>query len=392
MPYGQRTMQWSFALRASRACLPVLGLLLACSSSSAPASSETGSGGAGAAGAAGASSASSAAGATNHTGGGGVSSAGGGVSASAGSGGASAGAAGTSTAGSGGLGGTSANGGASAAPFGPIKCTPGTDGDGKHELPSTAANPPEWTLGAGITAGKVTASASFASTTYNQHFPYWIYTSANYVSGMPAIFLLFGDGNQFLTDFHAATVLDNLTAAHALPPTVALFIDPPSDGDRVMTYDPPTEKYTDFLFNEILPQAIFGKYSISRDPEAWSLVGYSASGGQGWEVLWNRPNDFHKFVGDNTSFGAATTYGVDWVQVIKAAPARTLRASLLTSTNDLSDQRGMWYVINQNVAADLAAKGNQWRLMLGTGMHYPPVDGEHDFPNALRWMFQGCAF
>lgn len=331
----------------------------------------------------------------NSSGGAGGSTAGAGGTAASGGGNTAAGSAGTA-AGTGGNGGSAGTGGSSAgaggAPFGPLKCTPGTDGDGKHDLPSTATAPPEWTLGAGVAAGKVTASASLASTSYNQHFPYWIYTSADYVSGMPAIFLLFGDGNQFLTDFHAATVLDNLTASHALPPTVALFIDPPSDGDRVMTYDPPTEKYTDFLVNEILPQVIFGKYSISRDPEAWSLVGYSASGGQGWEVLWNRPNDFHKFVGDNTSFGAATTYGVDWVQVIKAAPARALRVSLLTSTNDLSDQRGMWYVINQNVAADLADKGNQWRLMLGTGMHYPPVDGEHDFPSALRWMFQGCRF
>ncbi|HEY4102641.1 MAG TPA: alpha/beta hydrolase-fold protein, partial [Polyangiaceae bacterium] len=309
----------------------------------------------------------------------GVSNAGsGGASANAGSGGIANGeSAGTSS------GGASGSAGAAAAPFGPIHCLPGTDGDGKHDLAASASDPLEWTLSAGATAGKITPSVSFASTTYNQHFPYWIYTSANYVAGMPAIFLLFGDGNQFLTDFHAATVLDNLIATHALPPTVALFIDPPSDGDRVATYDPPTDEYTNFLFNEILPQVIFGKYSVSRDPEAWSIVGYSASGGQGWEVLWNRPDDFHKFVGDNTSFGAAITYGVDWVKVIAAAPARTLRVSLLTSTNDLSDQRGMWYVINQNVAADLADKGNPWRLMIGTGMHYPPLDGEHDLPNAL---------
>jgi enterochelin esterase family protein len=305
---------------------------------------------------------------------------------------AAAGAAAGGNAGSAGALGSAGTGGSAAAPFGPIVCSPGTNGDGKHDLPASTTNPPEWTLGAGVIAGKLTDKVSFASPSYNQHLPYWVYTSANYVNGAPAIFLLFGDGNQFLTDFHAATVLDNLTAAKDLPPTVALFIDPPSDGDRVQTYDPPNDKYTNFLFNEILPSVVFGKYSIARAPEAWSIVGYSASGGQGWEVLWNRPNDVHKFIGDNTSFGAATTYGVDWVQVIKAAPARTLRVSLLTSTNDLSDQRGMWYVINQNVAADLADKGNEWRLMLGTGMHYPPLDGEHDFPNALRWMFQGCKF
>jgi enterochelin esterase-like enzyme len=278
-----------------------------------------------------------------------------------------------------------------AATFGALVCAPGTDGDGKHDL-ATTGDPPEWTLQAGVKAGTVTSTVSFKSTIYNLHFPYWVYTSAKYVPGAPAIFLLFGDGAEFLSDFHAATVLDNLTAAHDLPPTVALFIDPPSDGDRVMTYDPPTDKYTRFLFEEILPAAVIGKYSVSRDPNAWSIVGYSASGGQGWEVLWNRPDDFHKFVGDNTSFGAATTYGVSWVDVIKNAPARILRVSLVTSTNDLSDQRGQWLVFNTDVAADLAAKGNQWRLEVGTGQHYPPLDGEHDLPNALRWMWRGCSF
>jgi enterochelin esterase-like enzyme len=376
-------MQQSLALGARSILIATLGAgVIACGSASASATNSESTAGAG--------------GTPSSAGTGGASAGSGGSAGSAvaqagsnASGSGSGGMAGApGTAGAGG----SAAGAGGASPFGPIHCLPGANGDGKHDLPASATNPAEWTLQTGATAGKVTDKVSFASTSYNQHFPYWVYTSANYVSGMPAIFLLFGDGNQFLTDFHAATVLDNLTAAKDLPPTVALFIDPPSDGDRVQTYDPPTDKYTNFLFNEILPSVIVGKYSISRDPEAWSLVGYSASGGQGWEVLWNRPDDFHKFVGDNTSFGAATTYGVDWVQVIKDAPVRTLRVSLLTSTNDLSDQRGMWYVINQNVAADLAAKGNEWRLMLGTGMHYPPTDGEHDFPNALRWMFQGCTF
>jgi hypothetical protein len=56
------------------------------------------------------------------------------------------------------------------------------------------------------------------------------------------------------------------------------------------------------------------------------------------------------------------------------------------------DQRGSWYVFNQNVNTVLASKGAEWRFVVGTGMHSPPTDGEHDFPNALRWMFQGCAF
>jgi hypothetical protein len=52
----------------------------------------------------------------------------------------------------------------------------------------------------------------------------------------------------------------------------------------------------------------------------------------------------------------------------------------------------MWLVINKDVAADLDAKGNEWRLEIGSGPHDPPTDGEHDLPNALRWLWRGCSF
>jgi enterochelin esterase-like enzyme len=284
----------------------------------------------------------------------------------------------------------------------PAFCTPSDAGDGKYTLTGDAA-PPEWQLMPGVTAGKLTPSASFLSPTFGLHFPYIIYTSANYVPSRPAIFLVFGDGiSTYLADngFHAATVLDNLTAAGDVPPTVALFIDPPSDGGdpatvRVATYDPPTEKYPTFLMTEIIPQVITGKYSVSSDPDAWALVGYSASGGQGWNDIWKLPDNFHKFIGNSASYGAANVamYGnVDWVSIISSSPKRDIRASNTTCLNDLMDQRGSWLTIITNVATALSAKGNPWRLMIGPNGHYPPIDGERDFPDSLRWMFQGCKF
>jgi enterochelin esterase-like enzyme len=287
---------------------------------------------------------------------------------------------------------------AASAPF----CNPGDAGDGKYTLTGDAA-PPEWKLMPGVTAGKLTPSASFLSATFGLHFPYIIYTSANYVSGQPAVFLVFGDGiSTYLADsgFHAATVLDNLTASGDIPPTVALFIDPPSDGGdpatvRVATYDPPTDKYPTFLMTEIIPQVITGKYSVSTDPDAWALVGYSASGGQGWNDIWKLPDNFHKFIGNSASYGAANVamYGnVDWVTIISSSPKRDIRASNTTCLNDLMDQRGSWLTIITNVAMALSAKGNPWRLMIGPNGHYPPIDGERDFPDSLRWMFQGCKF
>jgi hypothetical protein len=290
-----------------------------------------------------------------------------------------------------------ANGAADAqAPF----CNPGDAGDGTYTLGTT--DPPEWKLAAGVTAGKLTPTASFLSTTFGLHFPYTVYTSTNYSAGHPAIFLVFGDGiSTYLNGgFHAATVLDNLTASGAIPPTVALFVDPPSDGGdpatvRVATYDPPTDKYPTFLMTELIPQVITGKYSISDDPDAWALIGYSASGGQGWNDIWKLPDNFHKFIGNSASYGAANVamYGnVDWVSIIASSPMRDIRASNTTCLNDLMDQRGSWLTIITNVYKALVAKGNHARIETGPNGHYPPVDGERDFPNSLRWMFQGCKF
>jgi len=398
---GLANLSWLFVSVALAAAQ------LACGSSSDAPASSSAAGSAGLPGAAGAAGSSAGAGAPAAGAAGQASAGTAGTIGSAGTGGNAGSSGSAGTAGTLGISGSA--GASGAAPFGVLKCNPTGSGDGKQTLVGGEGSPApaEWTLKAGVTAGTVTLSASFASQSYLTdmyqakvlHFPYWIYTSANYVPGKPAILLLMGDGNQFLTQFHFATVLDNLSAAGDLPPTVALFVDPPTDGQRVLTYDPPTDTYTKFLFDELLPSVVFGKYTVSRDPNAWAVVGYSASGGQGWKVLWNRPDDIHKFIGFNTSFGAATTYNVNWVSLVSAAPARPqLRVSLLTSSKDIGapqgdpDPRGDWQAINTNMAMTIAAKGGQSRLMIGAGKHYEPVDGEHDLPNALRWTFQGCSF
>lgn len=275
-----------------------------------------------------------------------------------------------------------------------IVCNPGTGGNGIENVAQTGlqTDPPEWQLGAGVKAGTLTASASFLSKIYGQHFPYRIYASANVVKGQPAVFMTYGDGGTYISGFHTPTVLDNLTAAGDVPPTVALFIDPPSDGDRVQTYDPPTDKYSRFLLEEIVPAVIEPVYTISKDPAAWATGGYSASGEQGWTVLWTT-DKFHKFFGHDASFGAAPTYGVDWAKTIAAAPARDLRVSLVVADvgKDLVDQRGDWTLINEGVANALASKGDAYRLIIGPGDHGGPAS-QRDFPAALRWGFRGCKF
>jgi enterochelin esterase family protein len=289
-----------------------------------------------------------------------------------------------------GMGGSAGTGGST----GRLICNRGTNGNGQSRL-TTTGDPPEWTLKAGVTAGKLTSKSSFLSTVYGKHFPYVVYSTANYVAGRSATLLVFGDGGQYLSDFHAQAVLDNLSAASDIPPTVGLFIDPPSDGDRVQTYDPPSDKYPTFLVSEIIPSVITGKYSVSTDPGAWVVVGYSASGGQGWNVVWKKPDTFHNFIGHSASVGAANVamYGnVNWVEIVNDSPKHDLRVSLTTCDHDLTDFRGSWETILTNLFNGLTTKGNDTRLVVGPNGHSPPIDAERDFPASLRWMFQGCKF
>lgn len=334
---------------------------------------------------------------------GGQSGAGGTGGVDAGSGGSSGGSGGAP--GTGGSGGLPATDGAAGAPGpdgsvdggsgmpGQLVCNPGTEGNGVRTVTSTT-NPPEWTLKPGVTAGTVTASVNFPSTVYGggYTFPYRIYTSANYVKGQPALFLVFGDGGLYLgNDYRTPTVLDNLTAAGEIPPTVALFVDP--GRDRVGTYDPPTDKYARFLTEEIIPMVILPNYSVATDPNAWATIGYSASGEAGFAVVWHRPEKFHNFIGHSASFGASIRYNNwVWADKIMMAPMRQLRVSLVVAASgDLTDDRGSWRTINENVAKALEAKGNPYRLIIGPGDH-SGLASKQDFPNALRWMWRGCKF
>lgn len=321
----------------------------------------------------------------------------GGGGTSAGSGGSAgngalAGAGGDALAGAAGSGGAAGAGGGEPAVFGKLTCNPGAEGNGVHETGNVP--PPEWTLGADVTPGTLTSSADFVSDVYGGGyvFPYRIYTSANYVAGQPALFLVFGDGGMYLGNaYRTPTVLDNLTATGALLPTVAVFVEPGSD--RVGTYDPPTDKYARFLTEELIPEVILPTYSISRDPDAWATIGYSASGEAGFAVVWHRPEQFHNFIGHSASFGASIRYdNWVWADKIQESPMRELRVSLtVAAQGDLTDDRGSWRTINENVAAALAAKGNPYRLIIGPGDH-GGLASQQDFPNALRWMWRNCQF
>ncbi|HEX2876004.1 MAG TPA: alpha/beta hydrolase-fold protein [Polyangiaceae bacterium] len=281
-----------------------------------------------------------------------------------------------------------------------ITCAPTAEGNGTHDQPAPYGAPPEATVKAGVPTGVLTPLTPFQSTIYNHTFGYRVYVPAQYKAGQRAAFMLVEDGpSHYLggqnteAKFFTDKVLDNLIAEGTIPVTIALFVDPcmqKCEPERVAMYDDVTDKYARFVTEELLPGVIEDKYSIVQDPEAWLAVGFSAGAEQSFTIMWHKQGLFRKFIGHNTSFPAAKANGADYAKLVPTGPDMKLRVTLTSGTNDLSDQRGKWIESNTEMAKVFTEKGYAVRFMSGTGGHFPPDQSSMDFPNGLRWMWQGC--
>lgn len=308
---------------------------------------------------------------------------------------------GAGSAGSGGAagsGGTAGSGGESTAGTGgtgiePSACLVQSQLIANVNQPEPYNPPPETVEVADVPKGQLSSVAQFPSALYGEEFPFRIYVPAQYSTTTPAALMVFQDGGLYISQFKAPTVFDRLIHDGDMPPTIALFLDAPAGGEekRVEVYDNPSDLYSRFLVEEIIPSVITTDYAVSPDPQLWATGGFSAGGIQAFAALLYQGQHFKKSIGQNSSFLAAKANGTDFTTLLAAlSPAPRFKVSLLSSPNDLSDERGQWLKGNRDVADTLAANGHDIRFVEGTGGHYPPLQGIADFPDALRWLWAGC--
>ncbi len=211
--------------------------------------------------------------------------------------------------------------------------------------------------------------------------------------------MVFQDGGGYLDpddDVRAATVLDNLIHAGALPPMVGVFVDPgvfpevenPRERkNRNAEYDAFDSRYADFLIDEVLPLA--GEHvPISEDPLKRGLCGHSSGGNAALTAAWHRPDAFGKVIGFVSSF-AQIPGGNPYTRLIASEPVRPLRIFLQAGHRDLdwNAPEYNWLAENLHVAAGLAQRGYDFRLVLGDGGHNPNHAGVL-LPDALRWLWR----
>lgn len=281
-----------------------------------------------------------------------------------------------------------------------IQMDPGKDGNGVEQQSAPYVPPPELTQRiADAPEGTVSAPAMFNSKIFGLNFKYRVYVPAQYRAGDVAALMVFQDASSvYLGLMNTPLVMDNLIHKGEMPVTIALFLDPATEtgdyvherdnGKRSEQYDTMSDKYGRFLTTEIIPQVIQRQYNIVKNAAGWAIAGQSSGGIAAFTVAWNWPDYFNKVLTQNGSF-VNIRGGGSYPQLIRDEPVKPLRVYLSSGTNDLNNEFGSWLTANTNMASALGERDYDYRFRPGTGGHFPPLQAQADFPDALRWLWRG---
>jgi enterochelin esterase-like enzyme len=172
-----------------------------------------------------------------------------------------------------------------------------------------------------------------------------------------------------------------------MPVTIGVFVDPGEPENRDAEYDAFSDAYATFLLTEILPN-VQDSYQITDDPDHWAICGGSAGSNCALTVAWMRPDRFRRVISFLGSF-AQMEGGNPYPELIQETPNKPLRIFLQAATRDLhwNEAEFNWFSTNLRVAAALAERGYDFRLVLGDGGHSPNHGGAI-LPDALRWLWR----
>lgn len=127
-----------------------------------------------------------------------------------------------------------------------------------------------------VPRGRIDRDEPLRSATYGTIHRVRVYLPPAYEASRRYPSVYFGDGGDYLTFARAATIFDNLIAAGAIPPCVAVFIDPSVEYGRVIDYDL-NARYVAFVCDELVPW-ITARYATWDEPDQRAIVGASFGG------------------------------------------------------------------------------------------------------------------
>jgi len=257
------------------------------------------------------------------------------------------------------------------------------------EFPARYAHGPDSFVQPGVAGGVLHEYEWNASSVFQEtQRRFWVYVPAQYMPEEPASLMVFQDAEWYMDlDFEvrAPVVLDNLILRGEMPVAIVVFVEPSEN--RNAEYDAFSDAYATFLLEEVIP-AVRADYAITDDPDQWAVAGGSSGGNCAFTVAWFRPDRFRRVLCSSGSF-VQMPGGNPYPELIRDTPPKPLRILLHAATRDLNWNKPQynWLSANLQVAAALAERGYDFRLVVGDGGH----DGNHGgviLPDALRWLWR----
>ncbi len=223
-----------------------------------------------------------------------------------------------------------------------------------------------------------------------------VYVPAAYNGDKPACVYVGLDG----LGFNAATVFDNLIAAHAMPVTIGIGVTsgevpsapPPEDPryDRSFEFDSRSDQLARFIIEEVMPEVERqGKVRLSTDPNDRAIGGGSTGAIAAFTVAWERPDAFRRV------FSAIGTYvgmrgGEQYYVLVRKTEPKPLRIFMEDGVHDEwpgGPEMGDWWMSNQTMNRALEFAGYDVRHVWGAGSHNG-AQATAVFPEAMRWLWR----
>lgn len=251
----------------------------------------------------------------------------------------------------------------------------------------------------GVPRGKVTKHTWKSQIFEGTIREYMVYVPAQYDGSTPASVMVFQDGHAYVNEngqFRVPVVFDNLIHQQRMPVTVGIFINPGhrsetvaenpwKSSNRSVEYDTLSDRYAQFLLEEILPEV--GKtVRLSDRREDRAICGISSGGICAFTVAWERPDQFSRVLSHVGSF-TNIRGGHNYPALIRKTERKPIRVFLQDGSNDLDNQHGNWWLANLEMDAALKFARWDYRFVGGEGGHNG-IHGGAILPESLEWLWQ----
>ena len=227
------------------------------------------------------------------------------------------------------------------------------------ELPGAPGD--KWTRSSPTTAKGSVAKHDFSSEMLHNQRPVWLYTPASFDPGKSYPLLVIMDGDAYTSLVPMPTILDNLIAARAIPPVVAVLLGNASNDGREVEMNC-NKKWSDSLVKETLPW-LRTHHNLRFTDGNVTIIGDSLSGLAAACAARDYPTVFGKVISQSGSYYRAPAgQEPEWLaRRIAAGPAIPVQFYLeigLLETASIPSRDPSMLTANRHIRDVLMAKGN----------------------------------